>query len=410
MNISIQRPLGSLWRLYLRHKRIGILGIFIIVLAVFLVFVFRTSDTRSGYVFEKAQRTSLAEIVSESGLITTDGNLPIFSPTNGTVSEVYVENGEHVTKNQPLFLVVSSATDQEKKTAYANYMAAKSILDASNANLHTLQSSMFTSWKKYIDLSTNSTYENSDGTPNIQNRTAAEFISAQNDWLAAEDNFKNQQGVIARDQAAVDNAYNAYLMTKTATANSPIDGIVENISFSKGDSLHPQSALTPTVKPALIIKNSEESEGVVIVGQTNIAKIKIGQPVVIKPDAYKDKKFKGIVLRINSIGENVQGVTNYTVYVEIENDTSLKSGMTFDCDITTQNLENVLTIPSSAVVLNNGLKSVRVLEKNEMKYIPVIIGVKGETRTQILNGISEGQEIITALTNIRAKKPSFLGL
>ena len=42
-----------------------------------------------------------------------------------------------------------------------------------------------------------------------------------------------------------------------------------------------------------------------------------------------------------------------------------------------------------------------------MKYIPVIIGVKGETRTQILNGISEGQEIITALTNIRAKSLAF---
>lgn len=392
------------------NKKKLIVFLLLIALGVVIYIVFQNINKKSGYIFDKAKKTSLTEIVSESGTIGSDGNVIIYSPTNGSLSEIYVKNGEIVKKDQSLFKVESSATELEKQTAYTNYLAASAALDADNAALYSLQSVMFSAWKIYTDLSTNSTYENSDKTPNTKNRILPEFTTAQDNWLAAEANYKNQQGIIAKDQAALSSAFIAYQQTQTAVVRAPLDGIVENIAFSPGNSVHAQSALNPSPKPVLVIKNSNELEAVIPVGQTNIAKVQVGQDVLIKPDAYKDKTYKGTVVRVDDIGENSAGVVTYNIYVSIEKDGLLRPGMTFDADITTKKLENVLAVPNSAVVLDQGIKTVRIFENNKVKFVPVGVGIKGETQTQILTGLSDGQEIITALTNERAQKPGFLGL
>lgn len=398
----------SFFRLSLKKK---IIVVFLLAAVVISVSIFlQKTDKRNGYVFVKAERTSLAEVVSESGSIASDGNTPVYSPTNGAISEIYVDNGQVVEQGQDLFKVTSSATDVEKQTAYASYLTARSVLDADTAGLYTLQSKMFGAWKTYKDIATNSTFENSDGTPRTSNRVLAEFTTAQDDWLAAEANYKNQKSVIAKDQANVNSAYTSYMATQTTVVKSPLNGIASNISYSIGNSVNARSALALSAKPVLVMKNSESLEAIIPVGQTNIAKVELGQQVIIKPDAYKDKKHIGKVVRIDSIGENIQGVVNYNVYARVEGDKYLKSGMTFDSDIVTAKLDNVLTVPNSAVVLNKGIKSVRIIDKSGLKYIPIRAGIKGETRTQILSGISEGQEIISALTNEKAQRPGFLGL
>lgn len=385
--------------------------VILLIAAVIVISIFiNNSNKRNGYIFARAERTSLTEVVSESGSIASDGNIFVYSPTNGSISEIYVENGEPVKKGQELFKVESSATDVEKQTAYASYLAAKAVLDADTAELYSLQSTMFGEWKTYTDIATNSTFENEDGSPKTENRILTEFTRAQDDWLAAEANYKNQQSVIAKDQASLNSAYTSYLATQTTVVKSPLEGIVSNLSYSIGNSVTARTALALSAKPVLVIKNSESLEAVIPVGQTNIVKVGIGQKVIINPDAYKDKKYTGRVVRIDSIGENTSGVVTYNVYATVEADKYLKPGMTFDSDIVTEKLEDVLTVPNSAVVLNKGIKSVRVVDRSGLKYIPVKTGIKGETRTQILSGISDGQEVVSSLTNIKAERPGFLGL
>lgn len=404
----MKAKLNLLFSFLIKKKPVAIILLIVLVSAIYLYF--QNANKKNGYVFEKAEKTTLTEVVSESGSIVSDGNIAIYSPTNGTISEIYVENDSHVTKEQELFKVISSATEIEKQTASANYLAAKATLDADSASLYSLQSEMYSAWKIFKDIATNSTYENSDGTPKTKNRTLTEFTTVQDDWLAAEAKYKNQQGIIAKDQAALNSAYSSYLATQTTIVKSPLDGIISNISFSQGNTVSARSVLSPSPKPVLVIKNSEALEAVIPVGQTSIAKIALGQPVVIKPDAYKDKEYQGTVTRIDSIGENTQGVVTYNVYIKIIGDAFLKPGMTFDSDIITQKLENVLTVSNSAIVLDKGVKTVRILEGDKLRNLPVKTGIKGQTRTQILDGITTGQEIIVALTNEKAPKPSLLGL
>ncbi|HEX8965649.1 MAG TPA: HlyD family efflux transporter periplasmic adaptor subunit [Patescibacteria group bacterium] len=383
----------------------------VLILIIIGIVIYQNFTKSSGYVFDKVQKSSLSEVVSESGEIVSNGEVVVNSPTNGFIQEVYVQNGQKVKKDQQLFKVVSSATDQEKQTAYTNYLAAKATLDADTANLYTLQSTMFSAWKTYTDLSTSSTYQNADGSPQTSNRILPAFTTLQDNWFAAEAAYKNQQSVIAKDNAALGTALSAYLATQTTVVKAQLDGVVENLSVSVDDSVAAQSLLNPTPIPVLILTNNPTIQAKITVGQSNIAKVAIGQKVKIFPDAYKDKTFDAVVTRVDSIGTNNQGVVTYNVYATIAtNDNLLKSGMTLDSDITTKEIENVLTVPNSAVVLYQSGKAIREFKNNNVVFVPVIIGIKGPDKTQIIKGVSEGEQIITALTNEKAARPSFLGL
>jgi multidrug efflux pump subunit AcrA (membrane-fusion protein) len=100
-------------------------------------------------------------------------------------------------------------------------------------------------------------------------------------------------------------------------------------------------------------------------------------------------------------------VVRYAAYIQIENpDEKLRPGMSVDADIITKTAKKVLIVPNSSVKPYQGGRAVRVPGENGIvEYIPVEIGIRGVKNTQILKGISEGQEIITSLSNESIKRP-----
>lgn len=366
--------------------------------------------SQSAYVVEQASKDDITEFVSESGEIISDGSTPIHAPTPGVIKKLYVQNGDRVRVGDRLFETDSSATKEQKEAAKANYLAAKATLDASNATMLKLQATMFGSWDDFLKLSTNSTYENADDTPNYPNRNLAEFNISQKKWLAAESDFKNQQGVISRDQAALQSALESYKATQQAFVTAPLGGFITNLAVSEGNTVESRSVLTPYARPVLLIKTSENLEAVLKVGQANISKVALGQQVIIRPDAYKDKTFTANVKRIDDIGTNNQGVVTFNVFVSLAPDPLLKSGMTFDADIITNEQSQVLSVPNSAIVLDKGKKAVRILRGNTVEIVPVKVGIKGESKTQILDGLTEGQEVIVAQENVQVQAGGFFGL
>lgn len=392
-------------------EKIGIVIIlFVVVPGSFFLPQFLNQQT--GYVFDTAKKTTITEIVTDSGKILSDGKVEVNSPTNGIVTAVNVQNGQWVKEDDQLFTVKSSATVQEQQTAFAAYQAAVAAENTAETLLPTYRAAMYTKWKTFTDLATNSTYESSKGVPNTDNRKNAEFQVSQDTWLAAEKQFLDQEQAVAAATAQVNAAWTAYLATQTTTATAPIDGLVENLAISPGKSVSVPTILNPTAKPVLTIVNSATVEAVLNIGQTDIAKVKPGQLVKIHPDPYKDKEYEGKVIRVDKLGQDLLGVITYNVYVEFKSlDEILRAGMTVDGDIITNQQERVLTVPNAAIVLYQGGKAVRILGKNNtIQYIPVKVGIRGDTRTEILEGISEGQQIISALTNEKAASPGFMGL
>jgi multidrug efflux pump subunit AcrA (membrane-fusion protein) len=398
-----------------RNKLFVVLAIIIFFSLLNWIFSSRkTPDFQTDVV----KKENIVQVINETGNIKSIGLYDVSSNSTGIVEEIYVQNGDSVVEGQELFKIRATATDQEIQAAYANYLAAKTSLDSANATLHSLQAQMFAAWDKYKELAESSEYENDNGTPKTQARTVPEFHIPEKEWFAAESKYKNQQAVIAQAEAQVNAAWLSYQATQNSTMTSPTAGTVANLSLRLGDSIYagnPQSALITSTspKPALTIVNGTENFSVELsLNENDIPKVKVGQEAKIEVDALSDKKFEGIVTHVDTIGTNSNGVITYKVVIDLRgSDPGIRSGMTVGVEIEVDKKEDVLTVASSAVKPYQGGRAVRVYNNRtrQVEFVPVILGIKGEDRTEILKGVSEGNEIIVSLPNEEIRRPGLFG-
>jgi len=264
---------------------------------------------------------------------------------------------------------------------------------------------MLSTWKTFYDLATNSTYEEDDGTPKVEERKLVEFNTASDDWLAAESKYKDQETVVSQAQAKVSSTWLLYQATQNAEVKATANGVVANLAVAVGDDI------TASTETALVIVSASENEFVrVEINEIDIPKVKSGQKAEVEIDAIDDKIFAGEVARVDSVGTNTQGVITYNVYVKLlETDPDIRAEMTASVDIETNSIENALSVPNSAIKPYQGGKAVQILEKGKPVYVPIRVGVKGDSRTEIIDGLEDGQEIIVGAKNVLIERESPFG-
>lgn len=361
------------------------------------------------YTFVKAEKSDITEIVSETGSVLVNNRTDIYSPTNGIVESVLLANGDIVTIGAHVMTIKSSASEQEKSHALAALLSAKNSLDTAQATLYSLQATMFTKWNTFKQLAENDTYEESDGKPKYENRSLPEFHVAEKEWLAAESNYKKQQAVISQAQASVTSANLLYQATQNAYIKATTAGVVENLSVASGSAVQVKSA-TNTLPLFTIISNAKP-EVFVTLTESDISKIKPGQPVDIDVGAL-NKSYGGTVDRVDAVGTEVANVMRYNAYISFENfDEQIRPGMTVDVEIVTNKVTGVLSLPNSSIKPYQGGRAVRVydVKTKQVKNIPVQIGIRGVEKTQILSGIEEGTEVISTLSNEQLRRPGLFG-
>ncbi len=117
------------------------------------------------------------------------------------------------------------------------------------------------------------------------------------------------------------NAANSSLADLELTA--PFDGTISSLEISTGELASPG---TPVVQLADFSSWTVETTDLT---ELNIARIKIGQPAMVRFDALPDIGIIGRVTQIKTLGENRQGDIVYTVVLKLENgDERLRWNMT----------------------------------------------------------------------------------
>jgi HlyD family secretion protein len=377
------------------RKKLLIIPLAILVFLLIRTVLLQKPNTELTYTVHKE---NLVDTVQVSGTYTTASQTQVASPTTGIISKLYVKNGDIVKKGAPLFHVESTATPAQQKAAQANYLAASAAVQADKATLYSLQSAMYSAWQKYTDVATNSTFENDDGSPNSSNRTMTEFTTVQNDWYAAEAKFKNQQSVIAKSEAALSSAKQLYDETQSLTVTAPTGGTVANFLAHKGDQVAAgfisQTTGLPTAPPVLVVTNDGDPTLTADVSQDYAVRITPGQKTTIVFDALKNEEFTGRVEDIATVGLTTKGTVTYTTRITPQNvSPKIKSNMTALLTIETLRKNDVFAVPNSAVVTEDG--QTYVLRANNHKKLPVKVGLKGLTKTEIVEGLSTGTNIVT---------------
>ncbi len=133
----------SIWNWFKRlnnWKKVVLIGG--VVLAVFLLRP-QTDSEAISYQTQAVVIGPVSQVISETGEIMSTGKTNVSSTITGIASEIYVDNGDVIVKDQALFKVSSSATAEERAKAYAAYLTAKNALDAAGRNKQIYESDMW---------------------------------------------------------------------------------------------------------------------------------------------------------------------------------------------------------------------------------------------------------------------------
>jgi HlyD family secretion protein len=135
------------------------------------------------------------------------------------------------------------------------------------------------------------------------------------------------------------------------------------------------------------------------VDESDIGKVYIGQAARIKVESYKDRTFSGKVTKISPMGVEKDNVTTFEVRVSIDNSKGeLKSQMTANAEILLEEHKGILMVPEGALIYDKDRKaSVEVPEpsaKDGRKKLAVTVGISNGSKTELLSGLNEGQQVI----------------
>ena len=218
-----------------------------------------------------------------------------------------------------------------------------------------------------------------------------ENIDLETSLSNAEIALKNAQNSLSTVEKQLENYY----------ITSPITGTVAYKNNKLGDIISNFQSTTSKVMVTVVDSSVKKFE--MQVDELDIAKVKVGQEVIITIDALDGKEYFGKVANINTIGQAVAGITSYTVTVELENAPEIYAGMNVDADIQITSVPNVLRVPLSAVRKGNIVyrKVTNETYQDQDSSVPmgyekvkVEIGQNNSDYIEITSGLEEGDVVL----------------
>ncbi|MFZ5365146.1 MAG: efflux RND transporter periplasmic adaptor subunit [Patescibacteria group bacterium] len=196
---------------------------------------------------------------------------------------------------------------------------------------------------------------------------------------------------INRARANLNSASSSYRKTQII---APVDGVVSKMEHQIGENVAAGAPMTA------IITDSPQID--LDISETDIAKVELDDLAEVTLDAYGDDLiFQAKVIFIEPAETEIAGVIYYKIKLIFteKSEKDIKPGMTANVVITTDKKENVLAVPHRAIISQNGKKIVRVLKNGNIEEVEVETGLKGDSNTEIVSGLSEGDEVITFIKN-----------
>jgi len=183
-----------------------------------------------------------------------------------------------------------------------------------------------------------------------------------------------------------------YLAKFTITA--PSDGMVIYKKEFNGAKRKAGSNLNPFDLVIATLPDLSSMISKTYVNEIEVSKIKPGQKVNIKVDAFPNKAFNGTVVSMANIGEVLPNSDSKMFEVQIkldQSDPALRPSMTTDNKIIIKSYDDVLFIPTECV--NTGTDSIPfVYLKNRTKHV-VVLGEPNDKFVIVQQGVKEGESL-----------------
>lgn len=369
---------------------------------------------------ETVESRTITEFITANGKIQPKTEVKISPDVAGEIVELYVEDGDPVEQGKLLCVIKPEMYVSAVNRSEAALNSSKARL--AQAEAQQIESEL--SFKRSKQL-----YEK--GTIPV-----SEFESAEAAYKVTQAEVRAAQYSVLSAQASLDEAEEQLVKTKIY---APISGTISALNVEKGERVVGTSMMVGTEMMTVADLNKMEVQ--VEVNENDIVKVMKGDTALVEVDAYLNRKFKGIVTEIaNSAsvtGTSSDQVTNFDVKVFLLHESyedlidpengnlyPFRPGMSATVDILTETRENVISVPISAVTTrikkeNGGTQEVKDEsenssaddnttqrdEKQEVVFVfvdgrviktEVETGIQDNNSIEILKGIKEGDEVVTA--------------
>ncbi len=418
---------------------IGIGLIVVVVIGVLGVFALKGKAAAANKAtvvrVEEAQLGKLTESVSAPGQVEPKINVQISAKTSGRIVELPFDEGATVTKGDPnanppvpaSILVRLDSRDMESRlqSAKADRSARAAQIEVEKARITSQESSLI-GQKAGLDqadrdyarqcelLKTKDVSQVACDEAKLRVDDArAKYDSAVHSLSAAKLNLKVLEHNLESADAAIAQAEESLSYT---VITAPIDGTITRINAKMGEMVVTGMMNNPGTK---ILEIGDLSEMLVVaqVDESDVGKVKCGQAATVHVQAWPNKVFKGVVRTValsNNTGN--QGSKYYETEVLLKDpNEQIFTGMTADVDVEVAYHENVLVVPSQAVLgrevdelpveIRDTLSAeeegktfatvVYVYKGGKAVVTPVRIGASSTTHTIITSGIGVGEKIVT---------------
>ena len=352
------------------------------------------------------ERGDLARVVVATGKIQPLSKVEIKSKASGIVKKLYVDYGDRVKAGQILAELDKVQLEANVREAQANLQAAQAALEAANSTLERnkvdaegpdvpfLKSNMERAENMYKDgLISKSLAE--DAEKNYQLALNRQ-MSAQRNIAVSRAEMAKAEAQVSQSKAALERVEEDL---RNSTIVSPIDGLVLSRDVNVGDAV--SSILVLGSQATLLMTLGDVSEVYVQgrVDEADIGKVYLNQPARIVVESFKEKKFVGKVTKISPLGKEKDNVTTFEVRVSIQNSTGeLKANMSANAEILLEEKKNVLMAPEAAMIYdkdrNASIELPDAKAQNGKRKVAVKLGISNGVKTELLAGLSEGQQVI----------------
>lgn len=402
---------------------------------------------------ENAAKRKIIEIITANGKIQPQTEVKISSEVSGEIVQLYVVEGQQVKAgdllvkiNPEIYLANIERMEASVNTSRSNYANSKARLAQTEAQFKTAELSYNRNKKLWEDKAiSNSEYENS----------LSAYEVAKSDVDAAKETVNAAKFSVTSAEASLRESKEN--LSKT-TIYAPMSGTISRLNVEVGERVLGTIQMSGT--EILRIANLDKMEVVVDVNENDIVRVKNNDTAIIEVDAYLGKKFKGLVTEIaNSAtvsGAGTDQVTNFEVKIFILKDSyadlipkdkpdyyPFRPGMSATTDIQTNTKYNVLSVPIQAITTradstgfidekkenmpegekpdeqkDNKSKDKNKKSEKEIKPIEVLflydkglaimkevkVGIQDDNYIEIISGIADSSEVITAPYSAISKK------
>jgi HlyD family secretion protein len=375
---------------------------------------YRTANASAGPALTTAavSRGAVVETVAATGALEAVTTVQVGTQVSGTIKALYADYNSRVRKGQIIAQLEPSLFETQVEGARATVVRLEAERERARVQLTDA---------------------------NIKLRRARELAAAQliaaSEFEAAEATARQAEAALHAAEAQVVQARASLNQSQVnlghTTIRAPIDGVVISRNVDVGQTVA-ASMQAPTL--FVLAKDLTHMQVNASVDEADIGRIRAGQPVEFRVDAYSTETFSGTVRQVRLAPVVEQNVVSYITVIDVPNPKLLlKPGMTANVNIEVQRAEAVLRVPSPAlrfrptaevfealgqktpasaagerVARETPSRSPRatrvwVLKGNQLTPVRVRPSVSDGAMTAVLaEGLSEGDQVVTAAAEARS--------